>query len=184
MNTAFAHKADSATLAATISAEVAPISFILPKDVAFRVGRLVLSALFIMMLVAVLHPTVRTEIRSQIVKDFRTVVSTAAGDLRGDGSKLTIIKVKTRQALVLEVYEPQLESAPKLLGRVEIPNAREGFFTFDGQATNLAVDDIDGDGQPEVLVPSFDTNMVGQLSVYRFDRDAQNLRRVSELNLN
>jgi hypothetical protein len=182
MNTAYAHKAPP--ISSGLSApELTPLALTLPQDVTFRAGRLILSILFIASLVAVLHPGVRSEIRSHLLKDTRTVVSTAKGDLRGDGTQLSIVKVKTRNSLILEVYEPQAESSPKLLGRVEMPNAREGYFTFDGQATNLAVDDIDGDGRPEVLVPSFDSNMVGQLSVYRFDNDLRNLHRVSDLNL-
>jgi hypothetical protein len=178
MNTAYAEKASTIT-----AAEMSPIALTLPNDLGFKAGRLILSTLFIAGLVAVLHPAVRSEIRSHVLKETRTVVSKAVGDLRGDGTQLSVVKVKTRNSLILEVYEPQAESSPKLLGRTEIPNAREGYFTFDGQATNLAVDDIDGDGRPEVLVPSFDVNMVGQLSVYRFDNDTKSLRRLSELNV-
>lgn len=183
MNTAYAQKATPTISAALPTSEFASVSLTLPQDLGFRAGRLILSTLFIAGLVAALHPGVRNEIRSHVLKDSRTVVSTAVGDLRGDGTQLSIVKVKTRNSLVLEVYEPQAESSPKLLGRTEIPNAREGYFTFDGQATNLAVDDIDGDGRPEVLVPSFDSNMVGQLSVYRFNGDTKSLSRVSDLNL-
>ena len=38
-----------------------------------------------------------------------------------------------------------------------------------GQATNLALKDIDGDNSMEIIVPTYDSNLVAHLNVYKYD---------------
>jgi hypothetical protein len=135
-------------------------------------GRARLIVLFGFMMVAALHPTVRSSMRSSIVKDFRVVVSTAHGDLLGNGSEMTIAKVRTRDSLFLEIYEPKDDGSQRLVERIEMPDHKDGYFNFNGQAMNLAIDDIDGDGRLDILAPSFDQNLVGHLNIYRFDQSS------------
>ncbi len=155
-----------------------PVAIQIPQGFLFKAGRLVLSTAFVTMLVAALHPEVRSQIRGAVLKDYRTIVSTAAGDLHGTGEALKVVKVKTRDALYLEVYASEIDGTQKLLEKIEMPDSKDGFFSFNGQATNLAVDDIDGDGRPEILAPSFDQNLVGHLNVYRYDESSQAFRRI------
>lgn len=164
-----------------LQAAVPNIKFQLTRSAAFKGAHLALGTLFLAMLIAVLHPELRSTIRSKLVSHPRTVISTVSGDLRGDGSVLTVVKVKLENALALEIFDRENEM-PKLIGRIEIPNAKDGFFNFNGQTANLALDDIDGDGINEVLAPSFDMNMVGHLNVFRFDAGSQNLKRVTAAN--
>ena len=144
-----------------------------------------LAALF-----SVLHPDVRTRARALLLKDFRTIVSTANADLIGDGSRFTVVKVKSRDSLSLEIYsstitdidmdkEGQGEGANRLIGRIEMPDKRDGYFNFNGQATNLAIDDINGDGRPEIIAPSFDQNLVGHLNVFQYNPDAKSFEHVT-----
>lgn len=155
--------------------------FQLTSSVALKGAHIALTTLFVAMLIAALHPEIRSTIRKQLVSYPRTVVSTVTGDLRGDGSVLTVVKVKLENALALEIYDRENEM-PKLIGRIEIRNAKDGFFNFNGQTANLAIDDINGDGINEVLAPTFDTNMVGHLNVFRFDAGSQNLKVVTAAN--
>lgn len=136
-----------------------------------------LFLLFAVMLLAALHPEVRSSMRTTLVKDFRMVVSTAHGDLTGSGVALTVAKVKTRDALFIEVYEPRSDGGQHLVERIELADKRDGYFNFNGQATNLAIDDIDGDGRPEILVPTFDHNLVGRLNIYRYNAGSRIFQR-------
>lgn len=135
-------------------------------------------ALFAASLLTALHPDVRAQVRGSLLRDYRTVVSSAKGDLTNDGTSYNIIKVKTRDDLILEVYKGSNEGKLELVEKIQMPNQRDGYFSFNGQATNLAVDDIDGDGRPEILVPSFDRDLVGHLNVFRFDPTAKNFQKV------
>ena len=133
-------------------------------------GRTILVGLFALFFFAALLPEVRSSIRGSVLKDYRMVISTVQGDLAGNGKELTVAKVRTREAIYLEIYVPKEDGSQKLLERIELPDKKDGFFNFNGQATNLAIDDIDGDGQKEIIVPSFDQNMVGHLNIYRFEQ--------------
>lgn len=135
-------------------------------------------ALFAASLLTALHPDVRAQVRGSLLGDYRMVVSSAHGDLSSDGTSFNIIKVKTREDLVLEVYKGSSEGKYELVEKIQMPQQRDGYFSFNGQATNLAVDDIDGDGRPEILVPSFDRDLVGHLNVFRFDPTAKNFQKV------
>jgi hypothetical protein len=140
-----------------------------------RVG---LIGLFALAILAALHPDVRSEARGLFIRDYRTIVSTAKSDLFGAQSSVTIVKVKTREALALEIYEAAEDGTSRLIQKITLPDAKDGYFNFNGQATNLAVDDIDGDGRPEILAPSFDQNLVGRLNVYQFNPETKNFYRI------
>ncbi len=144
---------------------------------AFNFGRGILIVLFAAMLVAALHPAVRSAMRGSITHDYRMIVSTARGDLLKNGTELTVAKIRTRDSLFLEIYEPRNDGGQKLIGRIQLPDQKDGFFNFNGNATNLAIDDIDGDGRLEILAPSFDQNMVGHLNIYHYDQDSREFSR-------
>lgn len=144
-----------------------------------RISQSLLTLLAIVGFVAVVHPDVRTSVRSSLRTDFRTVVSTAKGDLSGTGVMFTVAKVKTRDNIYLEIFETVLDaSTPKLVERIEISDARDAFFSFNGEATNLAIDDINGDGRPEILAPTFDRNLVGRMNVFEYNNDTREFSRI------
>jgi hypothetical protein len=168
------------------------ISRLVQPQTLIRISQSLLALLAIVGFVAVVHPDVRTSVRSSLRSDFRTVVSTAKGDLSGTGVMFTVAKIKTRDNIYLEIFETVIEQtldgeadsassgseAPRLVERIEITDARDAFFSFNGQATNLAIDDVNGDGRPEILVPTFDRNLVGRLNVFEYNNDTREFNRV------
>ncbi|MBN8539128.1 MAG: hypothetical protein J0L82_01985 [Deltaproteobacteria bacterium] len=172
------------------------ISRLVHPQMLIRISQSLLALLAIVGFVAVVHPDVRTSVRGSLRSDFRTVVSTAKGDLSGTGVMFTVAKIKTRDNIYLEIFETVIEqtldgesesassdseagsAAPRLVERIEIPDARDAFFSFNGQATNLAIDDVNGDGRPEILVPTFDRNLVGRLNVFEYNNDTREFSRV------
>lgn len=171
------------------------ITKVATPQILIRVSQSLLTLLAIVGFVAVVHPDVRTSVRGTLRSDFRTVVSTAKGDLSGTGVMFTVAKIKTRDNIYLEIFETVIEqtldgdsetassaasesSATRLVERIEISDARDAFFSFNGQATNLAIDDVNGDGRPEILVPTFDRNLVGRLNVFEYNNDTREFSRV------
>jgi hypothetical protein len=138
-------------------------------NLAMNFGRGILVLICAVMLVSVLHPDVRSQMRGLLAHDFRQVVSVAEGDLAGGGSHYKVAKIKTRDTLSLEVYQILGDGQQKLVEKIDMPDQKDGYFNFNGNATNLAIDDIDGDGKAEILAPSFDKNLVGKLNVYHLD---------------
>jgi hypothetical protein len=149
-----------------------------PTLLLLNICRVLLIAAFAISLVSVLHPDVRSQIRGAFVHDFRTIVSTARGDLLGNGTQLTVVKVKTQNSLGLEVYQAEADGSNRLLEHIELPDKKDGYFNFNGQATNLAIDDVDGDGRPEIVAPSFDQNLVGRLNIYKFKAESNSFERM------
>lgn len=133
-------------------------------------SRIVLILAFAAFFIAALHPDVRSSMHTALVKDYRIILSTARGDLLGTGSEMTVAKIRTRDGLFIEIYEAKDDGSQRLVERFELADKKDGYFNFNGQATNLAIDDVDGDGRPEILVPSFDQNLVGHLNIYRYDQ--------------
>lgn len=143
-----------------------------------RLSQIFLGTMATLAFVAVVHPDVRASVRSQLRADYRTVISTAKGDLNGNGSIYTVAKVKTRDNIYLEIFENIADQAPKLVERIELSDARDAYFNFNGQATNLAIDDVDGDGRPEILAPTFDRNLVGRLNVFQYSDSTHDFQKV------
>ena len=141
-------------------------------------ARTALIGLCGLMLVCALHPDVRSGVRTAMMGDYRQVVSTAQGHLAGDARLFTVAKVKTRDSLSLEIFEIVGSGQQKLVEKIVLADARDGFFDFNGQATNLAIDDINGDGRPEILAPTFDSNLVGRLNVYNYDPESKAFTKV------
>jgi len=125
---------------------------------------------FLTVLISAFHPDLRSTLRQQFNSEYRHVLSTASGLILHDHNPLKVVKIKTEKGLFLEFYEENNSSRTNsLIHKVQLPDHRDGYFVFRGQATNLALDDIDGDRQMEVIAPSFDQNMVAHLNVYKYN---------------
>ena len=148
------------------------------KDSSIKGLRFGLTLVFTLMLVASLHPVARTSLRGILVPNQRVITSTLQADLMGDGTVFTIAKIKTRDSLLIEIYEALAEGKTKLVEQIELPNQKDGYFNFNGQATNLAVDDINNDGRLEILAPSFDHNLTGHVNIYSDDKDNKSFQKV------
>jgi hypothetical protein len=125
--------------------------------------------LLIAAFVVVIHPEVRTSIRTAWKPNTRIVLSTVFGDLNHDGLAEQVIKLRDGDGIFIEIYASASSGPATLLARLNTAHKKDAFFTFNGEATNLALDDIDADGKPEILVPSFASDNSSQLSIYSFD---------------
>lgn len=150
----------------------------LKPQTVLRISQMLLSLMAVAAFVAVIHPDVRASVRGTLRSDYRTVLSTAKGDLSGTGSMYTVAKVKTRDNIYLEIFEAVAGEAPLLVERIELADARDAFFNFDGQASNLAIEDINGDGRPEILAPTFDRNLVGRLNVFQYNDSTRDFQKI------
>ncbi|HRK06232.1 MAG TPA: hypothetical protein PLZ57_00565 [Pseudobdellovibrionaceae bacterium] len=141
-------------------------------------ARFVMGGMALIAMITVLQPELRQSARGYLVQDYRKIVSTAQADLLGDGSQFTVAKVKTRDNIYLEIFQTLASGAPRLVERIEIPDARDAYFNFNGQASNLAIQDLNGDGRPEILSPSFDRNLVGRLDAFEYQQGLNEFRKV------
>ena len=96
------------------------------------------------------------------------VLSIAYGDLLNNGTFTKVVKLQTPNSVVLEFYSEVQNGSRYMISRVEIPNAKNGFFDYHGQAVQLAVVDLDGDGKMELLSPTFNNLMIAKLNPYQY----------------
>lgn len=148
------------------------------SQITMMIVRAALGAVAVLMVIAALNPGIRSTIRASLINDQRQVISTAQGHLAGDGRMFTVAKVKSAGVLSLEIFELIGNGQQKLVEKIELPEARDGYFDFNGHASNLAISDINGDGRPEILAPTFDNNLVGHLAVYNFDPESNSIQKV------
>lgn len=127
---------------------------------------------------ATLQPTLRTGIQNLLLPSGRKILSKATSTFGSSENSYTVVKVKTRDAMFLEVYSNVSDGSQQLLERLQLGDQRDGYFDFNGHPMNLAIDDIDNDGKPEILAPSFDSNLVGHLNVFHFDPSSKLFERV------
>ncbi len=135
------------------------------------------SLLPVLMAVAAIHDQTRQTIYNFLQPEHRTLLSTAFGNVLGDGTPIRVMKIQTREGLSIEVYKA---NNYELVQKFDLEQKRDGFFTYRGDASNLALIDVDGDLVPEILAPAYDQNLTAQLNVYRFDHDTKTFHRMTD----
>lgn len=119
-------------------------------------------------------PQSREIIQSLINSQSRQILAKAETILPGTGSQVAVVKVKTNDTLAIEVFESRPEFQTFVfVKRLILPEIRDAYFQFQNQITNLAVSDLDHDGNLEIIVPTFDENLVPRLNVIRYETESK-----------
>lgn len=81
-----------------------------------------------------------------------------------------IFKIKTSNGIEIEIYEKSNEdSSQKLKQKFSFENDMDSSLLVEGNAINLGLSDIDGDGSDDVVVPTVDQYGLSRLNIIRFD---------------
>jgi hypothetical protein len=150
------------------------------KNQRMNLLKLALSALAILVGVVSLNREWSGFIRDLMSSDRREIISTAVGDVLGDGTPVEVVKIRTKDGIVLEVYVPGPQSTRVLLERIALDQEKDGYFNYNGQLVSLAIDDIDGDNTPEILAPAFDQQFTAHLNVFKFDVASRSFHKVTK----
>lgn len=140
-----------------------------------------LIGLFLLVHIIALNDNFKEQIQTAVLPDKRKLLSTIDAFLK-DGTKIKVVKIKTKKGIFLEVYDSSNTHHQPLITRIQVPNKKDGFFFYQGQMTNLALEDLDGDLKVEILVPGFDENLVAHLNIYKFDPQTSSLTLVTNPN--
>lgn len=131
-----------------------------------------------------LNDSFRERIREFIVQDQRKILAKAIGDLTGLNESFTVLKVKTQDSLSIEVYQNfDGDQKTAFRARYILPEKRDGFFTYQGNATNLILMDVNADGSLEILTSTYDENLVPRMHVLRFYNDRLGFEELGPENL-
>lgn len=137
-------------------------------------------ALVAMTLVAIaVIPSLRLKVKEALLGSGRDVVAKVSGTLTAQGPVVTVLKIRSKNSLGLEVYAQDENEGLVLLAKLPLFEARDGYFMLQGNATNLALTDVDKDGNPEVVAPTYDEQMVPRLNIFKFNPEAKTFDRMT-----
>lgn len=134
-----------------------------------RIFRAILMGLCVTFLMAAVYKPFRDPLRAWYFAPFRKVLSTVQGDVFNNKSDVLVVKVETEKGLSLEIFGTPKDGQRPLLDVIPLPDRHDGYFHFRGQAANLALYDLNGDGSLEIFAPSFDELMIPHLNVFRYN---------------
>jgi hypothetical protein len=136
---------------------------------------LTVAAVALLLVAAI--PKWRTATRDLLIPDQRTLVAKVDGDITPVGPKVIVLKIKTRDQFFLEIYKNN--ASLELIQRIALDEPLDGRFYFQGNYTNLALIDMNGDSNFEIVSPMFDRNSVPRLLLFRFNPSLQSFERLT-----
>ena len=138
-----------------------------------------LGLLALILAVILVVPDWLDYIRKLVLYERRTILAKAEVDFTGQGDRATVIKVKTFETLAIEVYFfDQPGKTPSEVKRIVLNEKRDGFFDYRGEATNLAIVDVDHDSILDLIVPTYDENLIPRLNVYKYSPQDRSFTRL------
>jgi hypothetical protein len=114
-------------------------------------------------------PSWREKAQSYFANRGHEILATAEGDLLGDGTSVKIIKFRNGEGIYVEILKMLPNGDSHVVDRILLPDKHDGMFNYQGHVTRLAVADINNDGHMELLVPTFDNQLVPHLNVFHYN---------------
>lgn len=100
----------------------------------------------------------------------RKVIGKIDGNITQNGPHITVVKIKTRQEISIEIFEKKSEQdSYQLKRKIDLPDIQDAYFNLYGEATNLALTDVDSDGVQEIIAPTLDQDLSPRLNVIKYD---------------
>lgn len=122
-------------------------------------------------------PKFRQSFRDWLIPENREIVAKIEGSLLLGGPKLSILKVKTRDQYFIEIYKTDEDLS--LIQRIALDEPTDGHFDFRGQYTNLALADLDRNGEFEIVSPMYDRSGTPRLLIFKYNADILSFERLT-----
>jgi hypothetical protein len=133
------------------------------------VGFITVAVLFVGL---TLVPSIRSRLNTVLNPPNRNVLAKITGYFSGDQIQFLILKIKSLGGLQIEVFEidPKTQTQ-SFKQKFELTEDSDAYVTLDKNSTNLALQDVDHDGNLDIVAPSVDRNGNLRLNTYRFNSD-------------
>lgn len=116
-------------------------------------------------------PQFRDGIKSWVFSKERVILAKTSGHVTSEGLLVSVFKIRQDGFLKIEIFRMDAKSSESTLMQViDLPETRDGYINFQGNATNLALSDTDGDGAMDIIAPTYDDQMTPRLNVFRFNQ--------------
>lgn len=154
----------------------------LSPESTFKKSELTLMAILAVIAMAMISiaviPSLRTNIKDFFTFSGRIVIAKVSGNLGAQGPQVTILKIQNKGTLGLEIFTDTPEGQI-LMTKIPMTDVRDGYFLHQGNATNLAITDIDKDGNVEIVAPTYDDQMIPRLNIFRYNPLTKSVERVN-----
>jgi hypothetical protein len=138
-----------------------------------------LSVLLAITLCVALIPTWREKAQSALWPHERIILAKSQGPIEPTGTNITVVKIKTREGLFIEIYKNSEENSNmEFWMQFPLEGSQDGFFNFQNQASNLVLTDVDNDGYIDIMVPTFDDQQQARMNVFRYDPQLETFVRM------
>ena len=91
----------------------------------------------------------------------------------GDGHPVKVLKLQTPEGVQVEIYNSPEGAGSSLIDRIRLQDRHNGFFDFQGEASQLAILDVNGDGLYEIIAPTFDERLNAHLNIFRYNPEVR-----------
>jgi len=135
--------------------------------------------LLMITITCVLHPDLRIMVRKVLMPERRAILSTVSGTLLG-GNWGQVVKIKSNKGIFIEIYGAVKDGVAPLIDRIRLIGQKDAHFTYNGKFTNLALDDIDGDQKMEIIVPTYDKDLLAHVNVYKYDENQKIFKKIKK----
>ncbi|QDK36216.1 hypothetical protein [Bdellovibrio sp. NC01] len=124
-------------------------------------------------------PSLRSKVKSALSVEDREILAKVSGKIGAPGPRVTVLKIKSANQITLEVYDMDGPEGMTIIARIPLNESRDGYFALQGNATNLALTDVDSDGEMEIVAPTYDDQMVPRLNIFKYNRATKGFDRVT-----
>jgi hypothetical protein len=126
-------------------------------------------------------PAVQNYTKALFNKPERHILAKVTGYYGTNQNEYLILKLKDEFGIQIEIYETNKETSQQIFKqKFELTQDTDAYITLDKNTTNLALFDVDKDGQLDVLAPSVDRNGNLRLNSFRFNADLNSFEPLQE----
>lgn len=127
-------------------------------------------------------PSVQNKFKELISHNERQILAKITGFYGVDQTEYLILKIKDGSGLQIEIYERSKATATQIFKqKFELIQDSDAYITLDRNTTNLALSDVNKDGQLEILAPSVDRNGNLRLNSFSFNAEYNTFEPLQEI---
>lgn len=136
----------------------------------YRIMQISFLALLLLTFVVALAPKWREQAQDLLWPRERLILAKSQAQINPNGIFVTVIKIKTKQGLSIEIYKSKdVSQSMEFWMQFPLEGTQDSFFNFHSQASNLVLTDVDNDGFLDIMAPTYDEQQQARMNIFRYD---------------
>ena len=136
----------------------------------YKIMQISLLVILLATLLVALIPTWRERAQNLLRGRERLILAKSQAQVSPQGIFITVIKIKTKDGLVVEIYKSQdINQSMEFWLQFSLEGNQDSFFNYHNQASNLVLTDVDEDGFLDIMAPTYDEQQQARMNIFRYD---------------